>query len=93
MEKNLKDAKELSITDIYNRLSTNEQGLTTQEAVNRLQKYGPNEIPEKKKSTLLKFLSNFWGPIPWMIEIAAILSIIIEEWDDFVIIIAMILVK
>ena len=93
MEKNLKDAKELSITDIYNRLSTNEQGLTTQEAVNRLQKYGPNEIPEKKKSTLLKFLSNFWGPIPWMIEIAAILSMIIEEWDDFVIIIAMLLIN
>ncbi|MFX1589133.1 MAG: plasma-membrane proton-efflux P-type ATPase, partial [Promethearchaeota archaeon] len=36
---------------------------------------------------------NFWGPIPWMIEIAAILSIVIEHWDDFIIIISMLLIN
>ena len=90
---NINEAKELSVDEIYKKLSVNKRGLTTQEANNRFQKYGPNEIPEKKKSTLLKFLSNFWGPIPWMIEVAAILSIIIEEWDDFVIIFAMLLIN
>jgi len=93
MEINIKEAKELAINEIYQKLSTSEKGLTSQEATNRLQKYGTNEIPEKKKSTLLKFLRNFWGPIPWMIEIAAILSLVIEEWDDFAIIIAMLLIN
>ncbi len=93
MDINIKETKSLSINEIYHELSTNEQGLTTQDAANRLQKYGPNEIPEKKKSTLLRFLRNFWGPIPWMIEIAAILSLIIEEWDDFIIIILMLLIN
>ena len=90
---NINEAKELSVDEIYNKLSVNKRGLTTQEANNRFLKYGPNEIPEKKKSTLLKFLSNFWGPIPWMIEVAAILSLVIEEWDDFVIIVAMLLIN
>jgi H+-transporting ATPase len=93
MEININEAKGSTIDEIYNRLSTNRRGLASQEANDRLLKYGPNEIPEKKKSTLLKFLTNFWGPIPWMIEIAAILSLIIEEWDDFVIIIAMLFIN
>jgi hypothetical protein len=35
---------------------------------------GPNEIEEKKTNPFLKFLTYFWGPIPWMIEAAVILS-------------------
>jgi len=44
------------------------------EAQNRLARYGPNEIEEKKANPLLKLLTYFWGPIPWMIEAAVILS-------------------
>ncbi|MFX1281730.1 MAG: plasma-membrane proton-efflux P-type ATPase [Promethearchaeota archaeon] len=88
-----KKAKELSIDEIYSQLSTSNNGLSEKEAEVRIEKYGYNELPEKKVSTILKFLKNFWGPIPWMIEIAAILSIIIGEWDDFIIIIAMLLIN
>ncbi len=35
---------------------------------------------------LLKFLSYFWGPIPWMIEAAVILSGAVQHWPDFFII-------
>lgn len=87
------ESKELSIDNIYSRLSTNREGLSEVEAKARIEKYGYNEIPEKKVRPIVKFLKNFWGPIPWMIEIAAILSIIIEEWDDFIIIIAMLLIN
>jgi H+-transporting ATPase len=87
------EAKKISIADLYEKLTTNENGLSSSEALNRLQKYGPNEIPEKKESLFLKFLRNFWGPIPWMIEIAAILSLIIKEYDDFAIIITMLLIN
>ncbi len=86
-------AKSMSITEVYSQLSTNEKGLSKKEAEERLEKYGYNEIPEKKESPIIKFLKNFWGPIPWMIEVAAILSIIIEHWDDFTIIIAMLLIN
>ncbi|MFX1303789.1 MAG: plasma-membrane proton-efflux P-type ATPase [Promethearchaeota archaeon] len=86
-------SKELSIDNIYSQLSTNKEGLSEVEAKARIEKYGYNELPEKKVRPIVKFLKNFWGPIPWMIEIAAILSIIIQEWDDFIIIIAMLLIN
>lgn len=52
----------------------------------KLEQYGPNEIPERKVNPILKFLGYFWDPIPWMIEAAAILSLIIQRWEDFAII-------
>ena len=51
-----------------------------------LRQYGPNQIEEKKTNPFLKFLTYFWGPIPWMIEAAVILSGIVRHWLDFVII-------
>ena len=67
-------------------LASSEGGLSTSEAAARLQQYGPNEIAEKKINPFLKFLGYFWGTIPWMIEVAAILSAVLNRWDDFAII-------
>ncbi|HED19842.1 MAG TPA: metal-transporting ATPase, partial [Gammaproteobacteria bacterium] len=64
-------------------------GLTSTEAAKRLQQYGPNALEEKKVSPLLKLLGYFWGPIPWMIEVAAILSALLQHWPDFWIIFAL----
>ena len=58
-------------------------GLTSEEAQERIKKFGLNEIPEKKKNPIVKFLSYFWGPIPWMIEIAGVISLIIHHMVDF----------
>jgi H+-transporting ATPase len=58
-------------------------GLTAAEVVRRRAAYGYNELPEKKTNPLLKFLSNFWGPIPWMIEAAVLLSAAVGHWTDF----------
>jgi len=60
--------------------------LSQAEAQKRLTQYGPNEIEEKKTNAFLKFLSYFWGPIPWMIEVAVILSGAVQHWPDFFII-------
>jgi H+-transporting ATPase len=68
-------------------------GLTLEEVAKKLQKYGLNEIPEKKVSAYRKFLGYFWGPIPWMIEVAAILSIIIQHYEDFAIIFTLLIVN
>ena len=83
------EAEKASITELLRKLSCSEKGLSTSEAEERIQKYGYNEITEKKAHPLLKFLSYFWGPIPWMIEVAAVLSVLIRHWDDFSIIMAL----
>ncbi|MBW3016355.1 hypothetical protein KY309_01975, partial [Candidatus Woesearchaeota archaeon] len=69
------------------------EGLTTSEAQQRIQQYGYNEIIEKKENPFIKFLKYFWGPIPWMIEAAAIGSAIIKHWADFWIISALLLLN
>ncbi len=61
-------------------------GLTQSEATQRIRQYGYNELPEKKENPFLKFLSYFWGPIPWMIEAAVVLSALVRHWADFFII-------
>ncbi len=68
-------------------------GLSSEEVAKKLAQYGPNEIPEKKVNPFRKFLSYFWGPIPWMIEAAAILSIAIQHWEDFAIILTLLIVN
>ena len=42
-------------------------GLSSAEVLNLREKYGFNELAEKKRSPLLEFLGNFWGPMPIMI--------------------------
>ena len=68
------DLKSLPLEEVERTLGYSPDGLGEAEAQKRLVRYGPNEIEEKKVNPLLKFLSYFWGPIPWMIEIAVILS-------------------
>ncbi len=87
------EAKDMAIEDLYRVLSSQQGGLTTSEAGGRIQRFGYNEIPEKEESAVLKFLRYFWGPIPWMIEAAIIISAIIGHWEDFAIIFALLLVS
>ncbi|MFZ0296785.1 MAG: plasma-membrane proton-efflux P-type ATPase [Candidatus Sulfotelmatobacter sp.] len=80
------DLKSLPMSEVEKRLGSSAKGLSQAEAQKRLAKYGPNEIKEKKDNLFLKFLSYFWGPIPWMIEGAVILSGVVRHWLDFFII-------
>ena len=74
---------------LESRLGSSPDGLSQAEAQQRLTQYGANEIQEEKVNPLLQFLKYFWGPIPWMIEIAALLSGIVRHWPDFVIILVL----
>jgi H+-transporting ATPase len=80
------DLKSLPMPELQAKLGSSPDGLSQAEAQKRLAQYGPNEIAEKKTNLLLKFLSYFWGPIPWMIEAAVILSGVVRHWPDFFII-------
>ena len=68
------DLKSLPLPELQAKLGSSPDGLGQAEAQKRLTQYGPNEIEEKKTNPFLKFLTYFWGPIPWMIEGAVILS-------------------
>lgn len=85
------DAKKSDIDTLFKQLQSSKEGLSSAEAKKRLDACGPNCIEEKKESLLLKVFHYFWGPIPWMIEIAAILSMVVGHWADFYIILALLL--
>jgi H+-transporting ATPase len=87
------DFATMPIQTLQTELGASIDGLTGAEAQSRLEKYGYNELPEEKTNPILKFLSYFWGPIPWMIEVAAILSAVVRHWEDFGIILALLLMN
>jgi len=68
-------------------------GLSSAEAQRRLAQYGENAIKEERVSAVRKLLGYFWGPIPCMIEIAALLSGVTRRWDDLAVIVVMLLIN
>lgn len=68
------EEKSLPVAELFKKLEATEKRLSSSELAKRLQQYGPNEITEKKRSSLIAFLLFFWGPIPGMIEAAPIKS-------------------
>jgi len=87
------ELKKLSVEELFKKFSSSDNGISDSMAIDRIKEYGFNEISEKKIHPILKFLSYFWGPIPWMIEVAAILSAIINHWEDFWVIFALLLLN
>ncbi|MEC4684916.1 MAG: plasma-membrane proton-efflux P-type ATPase [Nitrospirota bacterium] len=86
------DYEKLSVDETIKALQTDkERGLSSEEARKRLEQYGYNEIPEKEESTFHRVFRRFWGPIPAMIEVAALLSAVVRRWEDFTIIMILLL--
>jgi len=78
-----------SVAHVFDELDASPEGLDEEEASRRLARYGPNTIEEEARHPLLDFLRYFWGPVPWMIEIAAVLSAVLRHWVDFGIILTL----
>ncbi len=92
-EINVRDVNEISISELLERLHSDLNGLSSESAKKRLEQYGYNEIAEEHKSHLIKFLGYFWGPIPWMIEAALLISLVIQHWQEFSIILLLLLIN
>lgn len=80
-----------SIAKKISELDSSTNGLSTAEAKARLAKYGPNAIVAKEASRWKKLFGYFWGPIPWMIEAAALISLARQDWPDFIVITGLLL--
>ena len=87
------DIASLPLTTLQARLDATLDGLSVAEAQERLTRYGSNELPEKRTNPIVRLLSALWGPISWMIEVAAILSLVVRHWADFGIILTLLVVN
>ena len=74
-------------------MNNGQTGLTQEEVLTRRRTYGFNELQVKEKSALLRLFQRFWGPIPWMIEAAAVLSFYAHRLEDFTIIMVLLFVN
>ncbi|WP_293449221.1 plasma-membrane proton-efflux P-type ATPase [Persephonella sp.] len=88
------EVKDKPVEEVIKEFQTDlKKGLSEEEVKERLKKYGLNEIPEKEEPLWHRIFRRFWGPIPWMIEIAAILSASVQKWEDFTIIMILLFVN
>ncbi len=78
--------KTLSLPAAFEFLQSTENGLSEPSVKERLSFFGRNEISEKKKSPVIEFLRRYWGPMPWLLELAMALSFILAHELDAIII-------
>ena len=79
--------------EVLRSVGSGRAGLTEDEAAERLARDGANEIAEVHRSVLVRLLEHWWGPIPWMIEVALALSLLTAHWGDASIIGALLLLN
>src|SRR5512135_1987263 len=83
----------ISLEETLESLGTTASGLSLSEASERLGTFGYNEIAEKKQNALLEFLLRYWGPMPWLLELAMGLSFILHHTLEGVIIFVLLTVN
>jgi H+-transporting ATPase len=76
----------LSLEETYKFLETSIDGLIDSEVNIRLDRFGYNEISEKKRNPFLEFLLRYWGPMPWLLEVAMGLSFALSHYIEGIII-------
>jgi H+-transporting ATPase len=91
--KNTSEYKAISTEESLSLLEASESGLATSEVQRRLQIFGFNEIVEKKKNSLIEFLLRYWGPMPWLLELAMALSIVLKHYLEAGIIFALLTIN
>lgn len=85
--------KNLTLEEAYQFLNANNGGLSDAEAQQRLAIQGHNEIVEKQRNYFLEFIIRFWGPMPWLLEIACGLSIALNHYVEGLIIASLLVVN
>ncbi|WP_374544437.1 HAD-IC family P-type ATPase [Rhodoblastus sp.] len=63
-------------------MTENGVGLTTDEARRRLAEFGPNSLDERETAPWLRFLAKFSAPVPWMLEAAVALQLVLGKYVE-----------
>jgi H+-transporting ATPase len=74
------DYKKLSAEEALRFLGTTEDGLSAEEAEERIKKFGYNEITEARRNAFLDFIKRYWGPMPWLLEFSMVLTVILKHY-------------
>jgi H+-transporting ATPase len=82
-EKHLDDALNVDVA----------KGLASDQVKERQRRYGLNEVAEKQPNPVLAFAKKFWGLTAWMLEVAIVLSFVLDKYLDLYIITALLLVN
>jgi len=91
---NLKEFYSISADDAIEKLGSSINGLTSSKEEERRKTYGYNEIPEKKKKTLLmKIIESLIEPMPVILIIAAIISAFISDLLDSIVIMGVVIIN
>jgi len=80
------DYLKASTQETLRLLKSSPEGLSGAQAAERLKLYGRNAIEEKKANPFLQFISRYWGPMPWLLELAMSLSVFLGHELEAVII-------
>jgi magnesium-transporting ATPase (P-type) len=90
----LKDAAGLHVKELFDLLATSPQGLTSEEAAERLAKYGPNTLIEKKRTSIAyKFLADLKDLFGILLLFASLLAALAGMWELSLIILLVVLVN
>ncbi len=87
------DFKRQSLQDTYAAVQSTEKGLSDSAVGERLSFFGRNEITEKKKNPILEFVGRYWGPMPWLLELAMALSFVLKHELEGIIILLLLTVN
>jgi H+-transporting ATPase len=68
-----------------------QSGLTAGEAHRRLEKFGANAMPDTSVHPLRMAIEKFWAPVPWMLEAAIILELVLGKYVEAAIIAALLI--
>src|SRR5271170_3577233 len=88
------DLSSASVSDTLASLKVNpETGLTGAEVDTRRKESGYNEVSEEKDHPVLKFLKKFWGISAWMLELIMVLSAVLGNYSDLVVVSALLVIN
>ena len=80
------DFANVPIEDAYTGLTASTNGLTEDDVRRRINELGYNELSEKRRNSFADFLSRYWGPMPWLLELTMVLSYVIGHYLEVAIV-------
>lgn len=85
--------KDKPVQEVLDALKSGLKGLSGDDANKRLKTFGFNEITEKKINPFIDFLKRFWGPMPWLLELAIILSLLLKHYLEGSLILTLLIIN